>query len=336
MATIDDVARLAGVSRSTVSYALSGKRRISASTRTRIELAIAELNYQPHAGARALASAKTQTLGLVVPLREDVDVNVIMQFVTGAVTRAREHNHDMLLLTEAEERVIARVGTGSRVDGLILMDVESDDPRIPSAKALRQPTVLIGLPEDAQGLSCIDFDFEAAARLACSHLTQQGHQNIALLGPPQTVVDRRTSYATRLIRGFESEARSNGITPHIFLAQSPAPSPHDQLRSVLSQVPDLTALIIHNEAALPGILRACFDGGLRIPDDLAVVVICPTTVATGQQIPLTALEIPGVEIGRRAVDMVMERLGHDRPQETRLFTPALVDRGSTAAPGRSA
>src|SRR5699024_10073822 len=131
MTTIDDVARRAGVSASTVSYALSGKRTISAATRSRVEKAIAELGYTPHAGARALASARTNVLALMAPLRPDVDVSVIMQFVTGVVTKARSHDYDVLLLTQEDAAGLSRVASGM-VDGLILMDVEAKDQRIRS------------------------------------------------------------------------------------------------------------------------------------------------------------------------------------------------------------
>jgi transcriptional regulator with XRE-family HTH domain len=100
VASINDVARAAGVSTSTVSYVLSGKRPISAPTRQRVERSIRELGYRPHAGARALASRTTNVLALMAPLRVDVNVSVIMQFVTGVVTSARTFEHDVLLLTQ--------------------------------------------------------------------------------------------------------------------------------------------------------------------------------------------------------------------------------------------
>ena len=94
MATISDVARAAGVSISTVSYVLSGRRPISPETRARVEAAIAELNYHPHAGARALASSRTNALALVAPLRADINVPVIMQFVTAVQREQMNHQPD--------------------------------------------------------------------------------------------------------------------------------------------------------------------------------------------------------------------------------------------------
>src|SRR5574337_223279 len=100
MATMNDVARAAGVSTSTVSYVLSGKRTISPDTRAQVLAAIEKLGYSPHAGARALASNRSNVLGLMVPLREDVNVSVVMQFVSAVVTTARTFEQDVLLLTQ--------------------------------------------------------------------------------------------------------------------------------------------------------------------------------------------------------------------------------------------
>jgi len=121
VATIDDVARAAGVSTSTVSYVLSGKRPISAPTRLRVERSIRKLNYRPHAGARALASNRTKVLALMAPLRVDVNVSVIMQFVAGVVTSARTFDYDVLLLTQDDATGLKRVGDGSMADALIMM-----------------------------------------------------------------------------------------------------------------------------------------------------------------------------------------------------------------------
>ena len=174
VATIDDVARAAGVSVSTVSYTFSGKRPISAETRARVERAVRELDYRPHAGARALASQRTQVLALMAPLRVDVNVGVIMQFVTVVVTRAGSYKHDVLLLTQDDHDGIERVAAGSMVDAVIMMDVEAEDPRLPILRRQRQPAVLIGLPRDATGFSCVDLDFEAVGRTAVDHLACSG------------------------------------------------------------------------------------------------------------------------------------------------------------------
>ena len=102
MATMSDIAREAGVSLSTVSYALSGKRTISESTRERINAAITRLSYHPHAGARALASQRAGAIGLAVPLAEDVDAHVVMMFVRSLMRAAHDASSEILLIAGEE------------------------------------------------------------------------------------------------------------------------------------------------------------------------------------------------------------------------------------------
>lgn len=332
MTTIDDVARAAGVSVSTVSYALSGKRPISASTRERIERAVRDLDYRPHAGARALASQRTNVLALMAPLRVDVNVGVIMQFVTGVVTRAQGFHHDVLLLTQDDHAGIERVAAGSMVDAVIMMDVEADDVRLPILRRQRQPTVLIGLPRSTAGFSCVDLDFESAARLAVDHLADLGHRSIALIGSPQAVLDRHTTYAARMVRGFTEETAGRGVDAVFEPCESSHAGAVAAVDRVLARLPGVTGLVVHNEVALPAVLATLRERGRSVPDDVSVVAVCPADVATGQPQQLTAVEIPAAAIGGVAVDMAMARLEGGALAETRLISPTLVQRATTAGP----
>ncbi|WP_036966050.1 LacI family DNA-binding transcriptional regulator [Promicromonospora kroppenstedtii] len=335
MATIDDVARTAGVSTSTVSYVLSGKRPISAPTRARVERAIEKLGYRPHAGARALASARTNVIALMAPLRVGVSVPVIMQFVAGVVTRARDFDHDVLLLTQDDVSGLDRVTGGSMVDALVMMDIEADDPRVPLVAAAKQPTVLIGLPQDPEGLSCVDLDFEAAGRLAVRHLAHAGHTDVALIGSPPEVLRRHTSYAERMMRGLRDQARSSGVTVKVEACDSSPAGAATAVDALLSTAPDTTGIVVHNEGALPHVLARLAERGLVVGSDMSVVAVCPRDVALSQRIPMTSIDLPAEDIGKVAVDMVMARLEGEQPSETRLLAPVLTERDSSA-PGPAA
>jgi DNA-binding LacI/PurR family transcriptional regulator len=124
MATISDVAKAAGVSISTVSYALSGKRSITETTRQRIEAAIRELDYEPSAAARMLAGATTNILALSAPIHDDGHLPTHMRFVTAVVDTARRHDYDVLLLaTDDDVSGIRRVASSALVDGVVAMGV---------------------------------------------------------------------------------------------------------------------------------------------------------------------------------------------------------------------
>lgn len=333
MITIKEVARHAGVSMSTVSYVLSGKRSISEETKRRVEQSIAALGYHPNAGARALASNRSQVLGLVVPLRSGVNMPVIMQFVASIVSSAREYDYDVLLLTkEAGPGEAHRVTARSMADAIVLMDVESDDLRIPELRTVDAPVVLLGMPDDHEGLSCVDLDFATAGRQMAGHLADLGHRSIALIGSPPAVYERGTSYAARLLEGFRGETTKRDVRTSVL----PCAPGYDAVAACLDEAlaPGLgtTGLVVHNEAVLGPLLLELRRRSLDVPRDLSVITLCPDDVAESLPVPLTSIAVPAEELGAIAVEMVMARLTEEHAPEVRLLQPKLTDRGSTSRP----
>ncbi len=319
MAGIQDVARQAGVSQSTVSYVLSGRRPISEATRERVLKAIKDLNYRPHAGARALASSTTHVMGLVTPLRPGVNVDVIMQFVAGIATRARTYDYDVLLVTEQDARGIESVSLRSMVDGFIVMDVEARDARLPTLAKLRQPSVLIGLPDDPGNLSCIDFDFETAGRLAVRRLAEGGHTQVALIGPPPEVLSRGTSYAIRMARGVKHEAAARNVGLQEVACEDDPVAASLIVDDVIAA--GNTGLVVHNESALPGVLSALTRRATNGADPVEVVAVGPKSLLLAPLVPMSVIDIPGTTIGATAVDMLMAQLKESGLPERRLVAP---------------
>ena len=332
MVTINDVAAAAGVAPSTVSYVISGKRTISPKTRRLVEESIRKLGYHPHAGARALAGSRTNVLALVVPLRTDLNVSVVMQFVASAVTAARAHDHDLLLLTKDEgPAALQRVVSSAIADALIVMDVETGDPRVPMLLALDRPVVLIGVPDYPNGLTAVDLDFAAAGSASVGHLADLGHRRIALIGPSPAVYHRGTSYATRFLKGFTETAQDRemqAVSRHCSHSYEAASTVLDEL---FVQDPGITGLVVHNEAVLPAVLSELRHRRLRVPEDVSVVAICPDSMAEQHSVTLTTVAIPAEEVGRQAVEMVVRQLGGHATPEVRLLSPRLTVRDSTAA-----
>lgn len=331
MVKITDVARHAGVSPSTVSYVLSGKRSISEETQRRVRDAIRALGYRPHAGARALASNRSNVLALVIPLRSGIHVPVVMQFAVSVVTAAREHDHDVLLLTQQEgEEGLRRVADSSLVDGVIVMDVQLHDPRIPALRSLDRPSVLIGFPADAEGLTCIDLDFTAAGGLCVDHLAELGHRCVGLIGSPPEVYERETGFAQRTEEGFAAAASRQDLTWTVHPCEPTAEAAEAMVRQLLTEHPDLTAVVVHNEPIIASIVEAFKQAGRRVPEDLSVVAICPDELAERAALPLTSVAIPADEVGARSVELLMAQLDGAAVPAATLLPPRLTPRASTA------
>ncbi|MCL2552990.1 MAG: LacI family transcriptional regulator [Actinomycetia bacterium] len=330
MVTLAEVARHAGVSPSTVSYVLSGKRSISTATRKRVELAISELGYHPHAGARALAGKRSHIIALVVPLRIDVYVPVMMEIALSVTVAAREYGYDVLLLTNDEgPDGVRRVAASGLADGVILMDVEMDDARIPVLRETGTHAALIGLPADSSRLACVDHDFERAGALCAEHLADLGHRDIAFIGYAPAVYQRHAGYAERTLTGFRRAADARGLRILHRPCEGSYESTAGALARILADRPATTGFVVQNEGAIGPLLSLLRTSGRIVPEDASVVALCSDPLAEQYSPALTAVAGPARELGRQAVDLVMNRLNGRPVQEVTLLTPELTRRESS-------
>lgn len=337
MVTIGDVARVAGVSRSTASYALSGKRSLSEEVRKRVADAVDQLGYTPNAGARALATSQTRTIGLLAQFYADEFAPAMMQYFLGVSNTARELGYDILLVSEPDgPRALKRVLSSRMVDGVVLLNVAEHDTRLPVLREAKQPGALVGLPGDCRGVDVFDLDFEDAGRSMVEHLHGLGHRRLLLVSQPEHVVERGGAYVWRLQNAALEEATRRGATLHAAFAESSQPQVGEDLHALLDAHPDVTGLLLNNEAAasaLPGVLSA---RGLRAPDDISVVGRYSDEFARTFSLPYSSIESAPDRLGRMAVRQLVRRIegeaGAAEPHVVRLLSPVLVDRGSTGVP----
>ena len=337
MVTITDVARHAGVSTSTVSYVLNGRQSISAATRSRVLHSVTQLGYHPNAGARTLAGRRSRIIALVVPLHTDVYVPVMMEIAVSVTTQARRHGYDVLLVTSDEgPEGVRRVAASGLAEGVILMDVVLDDPRVPALRAEGTQTVLIGLPEDPRQLSCVDHDFAGAGALCADHLAGLGHRDVGFIGYGSGVYERKAGYAARTLSGFRERAEQRGLG----FVHRPCEGTYDSTARTLTRIfadrPDTTGFVVQNEAAIGPLLSLLRAGGRAVPEDVSVVALCPEHLA-GQYTPaLTTVTGSAQELGRTALQQMMRRLAAarrgDPPEDEQvLLEPTLSARQSSTS-----
>jgi DNA-binding LacI/PurR family transcriptional regulator len=330
MVTLAEVAQHAGVSASTVSYVLSGKRSISMSTRERVERSIQQLGYHPNAGARALASSRSNIIALMVPLRTDMYVPVMMEIAIAVATTARAHGYDVLLLTGEEgPAAVRRIAGSSLADAMILMDVELHDERLPLLLETDRAAVLIGLPAETDGLTCVDLDFEATGALCVEHLAGLGHREIAVIGEAAAVYERHTGFAERTMDGVRTKAQQTGVR----VLHRPCDGGYAAMERTLARIfderPGTTGFIVQNESAVEPLLNLLRQQGRAVPEDVSVVAICPQQLASEASVRLTSVAIPAQEMGRRAVEQVVAKLGGRGTDEVDLLAPELTVRASS-------
>jgi DNA-binding LacI/PurR family transcriptional regulator len=298
--TSKDVARIAGVSQSTVSYVMSGKRPISEKTRRVVEDAIAELTYHPNAGARALASHRSQIVAVVMPFDSALGAQGLMAFVEEITLAARQHDHDVLMVT-ADEGVagLQRVAGRALCDAIVVMEVRTDDPRAALARDLALPTLFIGVPADSDGLHCIDFDFETGARLLVDELADAGNEHIVALGWEP---GRGINYVPRFRRAAQEAAAARDVGFEWIAAERD--HVEHQVSTVLRSA--TPGLLLTTE--LPRALHALQENGFRPGLDLDVVAMATHAEATAFPVPLTAVSQQPRDVSRQAMEWLFTLL----------------------------
>lgn len=331
MATIADVARLAGVAPSTVSYVLSNRRSISESTRRAVEQAIEDLDYRPHAGARALRGARTRVLALSGPDTSGPYQASAGRFVHHIAQAAHRYDHDLLLLTGEESIQGLRRVEGSRLaDGAVLMSILTDDPRIELLRELRFPAALIGKPRDPQGLPWCDFDFEEAAATAVRELARAGHRDIAFLASTDAEFRDGLNYAPRTVSGARAAARAGGLRLSVVRSSASHQTLARRVRGLLDSDPTPTAIVTHYQS--PWLLSILREAGYHVPTDISVVMVANTPDFVSE-IPLARLELPVEQMTATAVDLAIGAVEGDGSSEHRLI-PVRLTRGRSIAPPR--
>jgi DNA-binding LacI/PurR family transcriptional regulator len=329
--TLADVAKLAGVSLSTASYVMSGKRPISDETRQRVFAAMAELGFQPNNQGRALASGKSRAVALLYPLRTSMASTVPLDFVTSAAAAAEARGYLLVLSTadQSESHLLSMVERGF-VDGYLLMEIALRDPRVDLLRARNLPFAMIGHTEANDGLRYVDVDFAYAVETAIEHLAELGHRTIALVD--RQPGDLRHGYgpAVRSRNAFEREMARRGFAGRVVGGPATSEAGEIALHSILDQNPETTAVIAMNGEDAAGILRAAASRGVSIPGDLSVFGVVSARTAELVAPPLTAIDFPAEEMGRNGVDFLIDLLegGETEPQQ-RLFRPPVTIRAST-------
>ena len=336
MPTIDEVAKAAGVSISTVSYALSGKRPVAASTKARIDDVIRELGYRPNAGARMLAGRRSNIFALTEPLRPDSHAPTHMAFVLAATVAARRADYDILLLTEEEASAgMRRVVANALVDGILVLDVAPDDERVAIARAIDVPTVFIGVPDDHDGLVCVDLDFEAAAALAVDRLADAGHRSLGLIGQPQISYEK-SNFPPRVRRGFESRADERGVRHHF----RPTGTDRTSFSAVRDAVDDLldggvTGIVLHaSEETHAVALAELAARGRVVPRDVSLVSVADSFDAAALSTPIDDIPLYPSTSCDLAVELALRWVDEGRADPgLHLIAPTFRSVGSIAPPG---
>lgn len=326
---MSDVARLAQVSEQTVSRVLKGSPKVRPATRDRVLAAIRELGYRPNAAARALASGRTRTLGVVThghtlfgPASALFAIETAAETAGYRTTIASVSSLESDVVVDAVERL-----RHEGVEGVLVTVPQADARRPLSAIAQEFPLVAIESRPSDQIVS-VGVNQRLGAARVTRHLLDLGHRTVHhVSGPPHWLA------AQQRIEGWrESLARAGAEVPDVSAGDwSPLSGYEQGVR--LARLPDVTAIFAANDQMALGILRAFREAGRAVPADVSVAGFDDTPEAPYFAPPLTTVRQDFNEIGRRGVASVLALI-EGKPTEAVLLEPDLVVRDSTARAAR--
>lgn len=331
--TLEEVARLAGVSRSTVSRVVNNHPNVHAETRERVWQAIQQSGYRPHAVARSLVTNRTHIIGMVIPeavttLFTDPFFPLLLRGAT-ETCNARRYQLMLSLFSDPakQEEMYQRVLHNSYLDGVVVASTSLQDPLVSMLLRDRVPFVSVGRHTDNR-VHYIDVDNIGGARMAVEHLIRLGHQRIATItGRMDTTTgqDRLTGYRQAL-QAHHIPLEEELIVEGDFTEGSGATG----IQQLLPAHP--TAVFTASDMTAIGALKALRQAGLHVPQDVALVSFDDIPIASAIEPALTTVRQPIERLGSMAVDLLLGILESPSKEETpaqRIILPTeLVVRAS--------
>jgi LacI family transcriptional regulator len=300
--TLEDIGRLAGVSRSTVSRVINNQPSVRPDVRDRVEEVIRRTGYAPNVAARSLVSGRSGVIGLVIPSRvhalfEDPYFARLIQGISTASNQSGTTLSLFLFQNEEEEAALyPRVVTSGFLDGLIITATRMADPLLASVAGGDIPVVMVGRP-DIAGVSYVDVDNHGGARRAATHLAGLGYQRIGMVGAPVS-----TTAGVDRLNGFIEGLALNGRVLHPSLridGDFSEASGYRAMRRLIPQRPD--AVFAASDTMAVGALRALREAGIRVPQDVALMGFDGLPTSETSIPALTTIRQPVADTGARAV-----------------------------------
>ena len=332
MATMKDVAQLAGVSTATVSRALMNPEKVSVSTRKRVETAVLEAGYSPNTLARNLRRNESKTIITIVP---DICDPYFADIIRGIEDAAVENDYLVLLGDSGQQKKressFVNLVFTKQADGMLLLGTDHPFDVSKSEQKNLPPMVMACEFAPELELPTVHIDNLTSAFEAVNYLAQLGHKRIAQISGPTSATlcqFRQQGYQQALRRaGVSMNPAYSTIGDFTFEAGAQA------VRQLLALPEQPTAIFCHNDAMAIGAIQEAKKLGLRVPQDLSVVGFDDIQFAQYCDPPLTTISQPRYEIGRQAMVMMLDLLkGNDVQAGSRLLEASLVVRGSTAPP----
>jgi DNA-binding LacI/PurR family transcriptional regulator len=311
--TMDEVARVAGVSQATVSRVVNGNPRVNSEAKRQVERAIERLGFVPNIAARTLVTRRSDSIGVVITeptarVFGDPFFAQVLRGVSSALTARRQKLVLFLPQDPGEERDLAPYLAAGHVDGVIMYSLHGADPLPEQLHRRGIPVVVGGLPPTGARVSYVDNDNRGGALLATRHLIELGRRRIATISGPSDMpaaIDRRDGYRQALAE--------SGIGPDEALEAEGSftqDSGVEAMQALLARDSDLDAVFVANDLMAAGALQVLRATGRRVPDDVAVVGFDDAPIAQTTVPTLTSVRQSPDAMGHELVNLLLDAIEH--------------------------
>ena len=332
--TLADVAKLAGVSTSTVSRVIADSPKISEKTKLKVLDCMDEIGYYPNAIAQSLAKKRTGNIGIIMPHSEDeIFLNPFFpEALRGIVNETSKTDYDLILSTNAklgeELLIIKKLIRASKVDGVILMSSKEDDECIDYLKSINFPFVLIGSPyEVEESINHVDNDNEKAAYELTKYLIDLGRKKLAFIGGDEKLVvtKRRIEGYKRALKEMHLDFDKDLLLIGNFNEKTGFKY-GDKIAN-MKDMPD--GLIVTDDLVAFGVLKVFESLGIRVPEDIAIGSFNNSILSKQSPVPFTSIEINAFELGKESINLLV-RVIEDNVEGERIRVPyKIMKRDST-------
>jgi LacI family transcriptional regulator len=332
--TLEDIAKQAGVSRSTVSRVINNHPSVRDVVRERVLKVIRNTGYHPNAAARSLASQRSWMIGLVLPRSVSTFFSdpYFPRLTQGIAQACNQYNYTLglfLLATkEDEEKILPRLSRKGSLDGVLVQSGQIGDQLIERLVDSDIPVVIAGRPFQAEDISYIDVDNDNAAYTAVSHLVRLGRKRIGTIAGPlnsTASIDRRDGYVKALLD------RGRNIDESLIVeGDFTEDGGYYAMQQLLAARPD--AVFAASDIMAVGAMRAVREAGFCIPDDIALVGFDDISLAERTDPPLTTVRQPIFQFGFNSVEILIDLIENGiKPARRVIMTTELVIRDSCGA-----
>lgn len=326
-ATIADVAKAAGVSKTLVSFVLNGRPEVGEETRRRVQQVMDELHFHPSHQARFLSRHRTGVVGLHLEVRAYTDL-LVLHFLSSLGERLAEHGYGLLLVGSSQKPpldTVREVVDQQSVDALVLMDVLRADPRVEWLEEAQFPYVSFSRT-DQHEVHCVDVDYDEGARLVVERLWERGHRQVALLGGPA-----QYQYTYRREQSFRQAAAVRGLQldpRHYYRGDFSEASGWEAGAQLAALDGRPSALFATTDMMAAGTIRGLGASGVQVPAQVEVIGFGDSPFAAGLRPTLTTVQVPMMEMGYAVADRALARINGESAPTPFVARPHLVVRES--------